>query len=327
MDLTFKQIAFIFSLLTSISLPAQITNDTINADQLKTYVGFLASDSMKGRGNHEPELFTCATYIANEFEKIGLQKPLSSQSYYQPFPAKAYNKPSSSGNFNNDVLFNIVGFLPGRSKPEEIVIFSAHYDHVGFDSMRGKDKIFNGANDNASGTAAMLALANYFSLRNDNERTLVFCAFAGEELGLVGSKFFVGTNNLRGLKAVINIEMIGRPAVGKKAFFITGSNRSSFATIIGKNLPKKWVRITREPSSYKELFMRSDNYAFAEHGYVAHTIMASDDDDGCYHETCDEVKRIDFNNMTDIVKAIAVSCATIISGEQTPTVTNSKDWR
>ena len=88
--------------------------------------------------------------------------------------------------------YNIVGMLPGKSKPGELILFSAHYDHEGvFDRGKKKDSILNGANDNASGTTALLMLAKYFAQKNDNERTILFCAFAGEELGLLGSKDFV----------------------------------------------------------------------------------------------------------------------------------------
>ncbi|HRF19915.1 MAG TPA: M28 family peptidase, partial [Chitinophagaceae bacterium] len=75
----------------------------------------------------------------------------------------------------------------GRTKADEVLVFSAHYDHMGIINGNSKDSIMNGANDDASGTTAMLALAEYFAMRGDNERTLLFCAFAGEEFGLVGS--------------------------------------------------------------------------------------------------------------------------------------------
>jgi hypothetical protein len=312
----------IFLLLFSPS-QTQGINDTIHSAQLKSYLGILAADSMKGRKNYSEELYKCAGFIAKEFERFGLKKSAVLKSYFQPFTTK----PESLGKTVADsilspinaqnILLNVIGILPGKSKANEVVIFSAHYDHVGTDSGLRKDKVFNGANDNASGTAAVLTLANYFSLRNDNERTLVFCAFAGEELGLFGSEAFVNNTNTGGIKAVINIEMIGRTSVGKNAFFITGSDQSDFSSIIKKAL-RNTARLVREPPYEKELFKRSDNYPFAEKGIVAHTIMSSDDDDQYYHKTCDELERIDFENMTKIVQAIAIACQTMISGKETP---------
>src|SRR5688572_15338076 len=105
--------------------------------------------------------------------------------------------------------------LPGRSKPEEFIIYSAHYDHEGMVAGKKKDKIMNGANDNASGTAALLMLAQYFAQRKDNERTLVFCAFAGEEIGLKGSRELAQILDPQKVKAGINLEMLGVPQYGK----------------------------------------------------------------------------------------------------------------
>ena len=315
-------LVLIFLLFFSTSKPQGI-NDTIHSAQLKSYLEVLASDSMKGRKNYSEELFKCAGFIAREFERIGLKKSAVLESYFQPFTSKLeilgtrYSDSALSASNAKNILLNVIGILPGKSKANEVIIFSAHYDHVGTDSGLRKDKVFNGANDNASGTAAVLALANYFSLRNDNERTLVFCAFAGEELGLFGSEAFVNNTNTRGIKAVINVEMIGRSSVGKNAFFVTGSDQSDLSSILKKSL-RNIARVVREPSYEKELFKRSDNYPFAEKGIVAHTIMSSDDDDPCYHKPCDEIKRIDFENMAKIVQAIASACQTIISGQETP---------
>jgi hypothetical protein len=218
------------------------------------------------------------------------------------------------------VLYNVVGVLPGRSLPDEAIIFSAHYDHIdqGIDGKVGG--IFNGANDDASGTTAVLALAKYFSIRNDNERTLLFCLFAGEELGLYGSRSFVSQIKPKDITAVINIEMIGMTnATGKNAFMVTGSDLSDLTKILRTNLTSKKIKVMDLVNDRKSLFQRSDNYPFAELGVPSHTIMCSDDDDPCYHKPCDDAGRIDMGNMTRIIQAIAKSCASLISGKDTPT--------
>lgn len=220
--------------------------------------------------------------------------------------------------YYSHVEYNIVGLLPGKSKPHEIILFCAHYDHEGVYKTKRKDSIMNGANDNASGVTALLALANYFSQRNDNERTLLFCAFAGEELGLLGSKEFVDYIIPESIIAGINIEMIGIPQYGKNNVFITGYDRSTLPVILKKQLSATPVKVKAGPSEEKELFKRSDNFSFIKKGVPAHTIMSSDDDDECYHQPCDEVERIDISHLTTIIKAIAVAARSLISGEDTP---------
>ncbi len=107
-------------------------------------------------------------------------------------------------------LANLVGVIPGKSKKDEYVIFSAHYDHLGIDhSADRKDSIFNGANDDASGTTAVILLANYFRALGNNERTLVFVAFTAEETGEYGSQYFSKQMDPSKTMAMFNIEMIG----------------------------------------------------------------------------------------------------------------------
>lgn len=221
--------------------------------------------------------------------------------------------------------YNVVGLLPGRSRANEVILFSAHYDHMGVLKGRRKDSIMNGANDNASGTTALLLLARYFARRNDNERTLLFCAFSGEELGLKGSLDFVQYVNCDKIVAGINLEMLGVPQFGKKKVFITGEKYSSLPDILQKGLGQSGVRTIHEPSEGKRLFMRSDNYAFVAKGVPAHTIMASDDDDHCYHRACDEIKRIDIPNLATIARAVAAAVAPLVTGQQTPERINPSD--
>src|SRR6185295_15404462 len=191
---------------------------------------------------------------------------------------------SGVAGYYDNIEYNLAGILPGKTKPDEIILFSAHYDHEGvFIRGRKKDSIMNGANDNASGTTALLLLAKYFADRGDNDRTIMFCAFSGEELGLLGSSFFVEKVNTQNLIGVINLEMIGIPQYGKNNIFFTGYDQSSLPSILEKQLSDTPVKVVPGPSPDKELFKRSDNFPFAEKGVPAHSIMSSDDDDKCYH--------------------------------------------
>jgi Zn-dependent M28 family amino/carboxypeptidase len=147
----------------------------------------------------------------------------------------------------------------------------------------------------------------------------MFCLFAGEELGLYGSRSFVNMIKPDDVKAVINIEMIGMTnATGKNAFMVTGSYLSDLTKILRRNLKGEKIKVMDQNSDPKLLFQRSDNYPFAAEGIPAHTIMCSDDNEPCYHKPCDEVNRIDMDNMTKIIQAIAKSCESLISGKDTP---------
>ncbi len=220
----------------------------------------------------------------------------------------------------NSLLYNVVGIIPGRSLPGEAIIFSAHYDHIDRGINGEYGGIYNGANDNASGSTAVLELARYFAMRNDNERTLVFCLFAGEEIGLLGSHAFIDFVKPESVKAVINIEMIGITNIsGKNACMLTGSGYSSLYKILVRNLEGDKIKLVEQKGDPDNFFGRSDNYTFAKEGIPAHSIMGSNDDEPCYHKTCDDVSRIDIENMTRIIKAIAKSATTLISGKDTPT--------
>lgn len=308
-------LVFLLVLVCQQSL-AQLSVDSIKAEDAKQILSFLASDDLKGRGNYTKQLFSAAYFIAKRFQQAGLATFPGLSAYYHSFAIQDKKKPikDTAGNYYpENVLLNVIGVLEGKSRPNEAVIFCAHYDHVGIEER----EIYNGANDDASGTTAMILLADYFAKRDDNERTLIFCAFAGEELGLLGSSVLAKQINAETVVAVINIEMIGVTSIGKNSFFITGAKLSDLSKIFEKRLEGK-IKIRKEPSSNKQLFYRSDNYPFAKKGIPAHTIMSSDDDDGCYHKPCDDVERIDFDNMMQLIRGIAIATEGIIKGIETP---------
>lgn len=216
-------------------------------------------------------------------------------------------------------LYNIVGILPGDSLPEQAIIFSAHYDHVDVGTHGERGQIFNGANDDASGTTAVLALAQYFSKIRNNKRTIIFCLFAGEELGLHGSTAFVRQVKTENIIGVVNIEMIGMTnASGKNSFIVNGGEYSDLPDILKKNLEVEKFPVKILKSDPQRSFQRSDNYPFALAGIPAHTVMCSDDNEPCYHRPCDDAKRIDTKNMTQVIKAIARSAHGLIMGTDTP---------
>jgi hypothetical protein len=218
-------------------------------------------------------------------------------------------------------LSNLVGMIPGKSKPDEYVIFSAHYDHLGIGKPDAAgDSIYNGANDDASGTTAVLTLAKYFGKRRDNQRTLIFAAFTAEEIGEFGSAYFSERLDPGKIMAMINIEMIGTQSKwGKNSAYITGYDKTDMGSILQKNL--KNSRFVFHPDPYPEqmLFLRSDNATLAKKGVPAHTISTSKmDSEKYYHTPGDEMNTLDMANMTEIIRAIGLSAGSIISGKDTP---------
>jgi len=218
-------------------------------------------------------------------------------------------------------LKNVVGILPGKSRKEEYVIFSGHYDHLGVGrANEAGDSIFNGANDDAAGTTAVMMLAQYFAKQKNNERTIIFAAFTGEESGSYGARYFSQQFNPDQVMAMFNIEMIGTESKwGTNSAFITGYEKSDLGTILEKNLEGSNFKFYPDPYPTQQLFYRSDNATLARLGVPAHTISTSKmDSEKYYHTQDDEIETLDMNNMAAIIKAIAISSTSIIAGKDTP---------
>ena len=230
-------------------------------------------------------------------------------------------KVSLKNSFAKMPLFNVAGMIPGKSKAKEFVIFSGHYDHLGIIKAEGQDSIANGADDDASGTTAMIALAKYYKKLNNNERTLIFVAFTAEEIGGFGARYFSEKLNPDDVVAMFNIEMIGKESkFGKNTAFITGYDKSDFGPILQKNL--KGTEFTFHPDPYPQqnLFYRSDNATLAALGVPAHTISTDQiDTDKFYHTVKDEYSTLDSDNILSTIKGIAKSAISIIKGIDTPT--------
>jgi len=220
-------------------------------------------------------------------------------------------------------LSNVVGIIPGKSLPNEYVIFSGHYDHLGVNGKRAVngDSIYNGANDDAAGTTAMIMLSKYFSALANNERTLVFAAFTAEESGGFGAQYFSKQFDPLQVKAMFNIEMIGTESKwGKNSAYITGYEKTDMGAILQKNLQGTDFQFYPDPYTDQNLFYRSDNATLARLGVPAHTISTSKmDNEPNYHKPSDEFSTLDIANMTQIIKAIAKSAQSIIAGKDTPT--------
>ena len=228
-------------------------------------------------------------------------------------------------------LSNVVGIIPGKSKANEYVIFSGHYDHLGISSrnIKDNDSIYNGANDDAAGTTAMIMLAKYYKALNQNERTLVFAAFTAEEIGGFGATYFSKQFDPKQVMAMFNIEMIGTESKwGKNSAYITGFDKTNMGEILQKNLEGTGFMFHPDPYPDQQLFYRSDNATLARLGVPAHTIStAKMDQEPHYHKASDEIGTLDMDNMSSIIKAIALSARGIVSGKETPTRVDTSTLR
>jgi hypothetical protein len=218
-------------------------------------------------------------------------------------------------------LANVVGVLPGKSKKDEYVIFSGHYDHLGVAKSAVGDSIYNGANDDAAGTTAVIMLAKYFKALGNNERTIVFAAFTAEEMGGYGSQYFSRQFDPATVVAMFNIEMIGTESKwGRNSAYITGYDKTDMGKMLQKNLEGTGFTFYPDPYTGQDLFYRSDNASLARLGVPAHTISTSKmDSEPNYHKVSDEIGTLDMDNMAMIIKSIALSSRTIVSGKDTPT--------
>ncbi|GAB1307648.1 M20/M25/M40 family metallo-hydrolase [Urechidicola sp. KH5] len=287
--------------------------EVITIETITKHLETLSSDEMQGRKPGTEGIEKAAQYIESEFERIGLKPFNGATDFRQRFSQNVRGEDLD--------LFNVIGMLEGKSKKDEYVIVSGHYDHLGIakNPVEG-DSIYNGANDDASGITGVLALAEHYK-EHGSERSIVFIAFTAEELGLVGSNYFGSTINPKEIVAGINLEMIGKtPSFGPNTAWLTGFDRSDFGTIIQKNLKGSEFKLHPDPYTKFRLFFRSDNASLAYLGIPAHTFSTTAiDQDQDYHKVTDETETLDMQVITQTIKAVALGTESIINGKDTPT--------
>ncbi len=227
---------------------------------------------------------------------------------------------SASVQLTTKSLTNVIGVLPGKQFPEQYIIFSGHYDHLGSQYNNNQEHIFNGADDNASGTAAMINLAQYYANKSNNARSVIFVAFSGEEIGGFGSRYLAKKLVADNIIAMINIEMIGKASVyGTGTVWMTGSELSNLAELFNKTLVKKQMKIYPDPYPKLALFYRSDNISFAKLGVPAHTFSSSPmENNNDYHQSTDTVSTLNFPAMYSVIKTLAIASQQLIDAKITP---------
>jgi len=224
------------NLIAIISFAALLNSNAqnISVPTLKKHISYLAADILKGRGTSTEEEKKSADYLAKEFKKYGLS-PGNKNSYIYDFTFKKNPDPhdTSTVHVAERSGRNVIGYLDNKA-PYTIVI-GAHYDHLGLGHDKNsrdtspEGKIHNGADDNASGTAGVLELANYFANNKKTEKfNFLFMCFSGEELGLIGSKKWCDapTFPLEKITYMINMDMIGRLNDSTKKLIVYGVGTS-----------------------------------------------------------------------------------------------------
>lgn len=271
------------------------------------YVKTLASDDMEGRMFGTQGGKKAADYIAEHFKKNNL-KPCIGDSFLIPFEHK-----EKTG-------YNVCGIQKGKT--DEIVAFGAHFDHVG-NNGKGEDKIFNGADDNASGTSAVMALSDYYKNKKMS-KTMMFMAFDAEEIGLIGSGKLVENKDfakyLPKMEVMYNLEMLGTlSAFGKGKVYMTGSDKSDLMSLMNTFKTKKF-EVHEDPYLKQNLFMRSDNVWFVKKGIVSHSLSSVNmETQKHYHQPSDEFKNIDPDNLTQITEGVAKVSHQLIKKKLKPT--------
>jgi hypothetical protein len=275
---------------------AQVKLPSSNPVQIAIDVQYLSSDELMGRETGSEGIEKAAVYLAERFKQMGIE----------PYKDK-YMQPFTTGDISGN---NVVAMMPGSDKDlmKETIVIGAHYDHLGIIQAVAGDSIANGANDNATGTASVLAVAELFKKLNFNRRKIVFALFSAEEKGLLGSKQLATQMKASGenVVALINFEMTGTPMVDAPYIaYLTGYDTSNMGELLNKENEKRTVTGKLEAAAQMNLFMRSDNYSFYQEFKVPAQTLSTFDFTNFdqYHKVGDEISGVNAQHMSQVVDA------------------------
>jgi hypothetical protein len=298
---TTKKIATTSSTTSSNKVITKYIN-TISPENLKTNLTIIASDEMQGRETGSEGQKAAGKYMIEQYKKAGITYPKGAESFYQPIPASFLN---AKYNENLPDSENIWAYIEGSEKPDEIVVVSAHYDHVGIKN----DKIYNGADDDGSGTVGVIEIAKAFQkAKNEGhgpKRSILFLHVTGEEHGLHGSRYY-SENPLFPLAntvADVNIDMIGRrddlhPDTNNYVYVIGSDYLSTDLFNICEDANKNYTQMIldykyNDKKDKNRFYYRSDHYNFAKNGIPSVFLFNGTHAD--YHKPTDTVDKIEFD--------------------------------
>lgn len=314
--------------------------EPITPERTYALLATLSHDSLEGRATGAPGSLRAARIIAAEMERAGLE-PAGDSGWYQRLPValttrtirgREVTRPTVVSGFDaldtippdrRVTALNVIGVLRGNDPAlaNEHILVGAHYDHVGVrtptDSLGNPvpgDSIYNGADDDASGVVAILEAARLLAAGPAPKRTIIFSATTGEEMGLLGTRWYIERPflPLEEMVADLQIEMIGRPdslAGGPGRAWLTGYERST----MGDMLAEAGVPIVADPRPEQNFFTRSDNIAFAMLGIPAHTLSSYNLHQD-YHRPSDEVENTDPVHMAAVIEATVEAVRLLANG-------------
>lgn len=306
------------------ALPKYIAS--IKADDLKKDLYIFASDEFEGRNTGEEGQKKAANFIRDFYIKNDIQSPTSPfvNHYFQTIPANTFSK----------ILVdteNVLGFIQGSEKPEEILIISAHYDHVGIQN----GEIYNGADDDGSGSVAILEIAKAFKQAEKAgfkpKRSILFLHVTGEEIGLLGSKFYTDHQPIFPLEntiADLNIDMIGRVDEAHKDqenyVYLIGSDRlSTDLHKLSENANNQYIKMNLDYTYNAEndpnyFYYRSDHYNFAKNNIPVIFYFNGTHED--YHQPSDTADKINYDLLAKRAQLIFATAWELANAENRPIV-------
>jgi hypothetical protein len=284
--------------LSGASRPSPAATRNIRAE-----MDFLASDALQGRGSGTQDELIAATYLASELLQTGIAPAGDNGGYIQDVQIQVKFRGAEQPWHTR----NVIGVLPGRDArlKDQVVLLSAHLDHLGKRKPVNGDEIYNGADDDASGCVAVLELARALARGKRPRRTVVFAFFGSEETGGQGDQYFLEHPPvpLKNIVANLEFEMIGRPdpAVKVDELWLTGFDRTN----LGPELARHGAKLVADPHPAQHFFQRSDNFALARQGIVAQTVSSFGLHKD-YHQPTDDLTHIDFEHMDHAIWSMIV---------------------
>ena len=297
----------------SAATPSSQRTAAPSAPTPQTELSVLADDSLQGRMTGTAGIHKAAAYLARRMQEIGLQ-PGGDSGYFQRVPlhrrggevgrVRSWAAYDSLPANERVIDVNVVGVLRGSDPVlrDSVILVDAHYDHLGIGEPVNGDSIYNGADDDASGTVTVLEVARALSAGPRPKRTVIFLLTTGEEVGLFGTRWYIAhpLKPLSSMTANLEIEMDGRPdslAGGPGKAWLTGFERST----MGAMFKAAGLAIVPDPRPGQNFFQRSDNIAFAKAGIPAHTLSTFGLHPD-YHQPSDEVSKIDFAHFDAVIQ-------------------------
>lgn len=285
--------------------------------QLALDVEYLASDELEGRDTPSKGIEKAALYLEERFTDMGIA------SYYENY--------RDEFQVNGKNAYNIVAMIPGTDQElkNEVVVIGAHYDHIGLLKAVAGDSIANGANDNATGTASVLSIAQILKSLDFNRRTAVFALFSAEEKGLLGSKNLANRMKKEGVNvvAMLNFEMTGIPMKDRDYIaYLTGYDTSNMASVFNEANKSRVATGKLDQAAQFNLFKRSDNYPFYQEFNVPSQTFSTFDFTNFdhYHKVGDDISHINAAHMAQVVDALMPGIFKVINAEQLKLL-NTKD--